>query len=225
MTTMLRGQGRRRGRRTQQERVQATRSKLINATIECIIEAGYGGATLPEISRRAGVSIGGVQHHFESKTDLIFAAINHVFTEMHAFLTELPHNSESLDVRIDHILHQYWAWFSSPTYLAAWELMIGARQDAELLAMVRERIAVGREEIHYLWREAFADVEISDEELEDVIGYVFSTMRGMALTKIFTAQNTKYERMLEFLREFLRHSLAAPAQEKPAGESGSPGQV
>lgn len=196
-------------RRTQEERVEQTRSKLIQATIDCIIELGYSRATLTEITRRAGISIGGAQHHFQSKTDLIFAAINHVFTEMHTFLAALPHATGTVEQRIDDMLDQYWAWFSSPTYLAAWELVIGARQDPELLAMIRERMAVGGREIDSMWREIFADCPVDDDELDDLVKFTFATMRGMALIRIFAPDDAPHRQTFERLRDMLRQSLAA----------------
>lgn len=207
---MTRGRiGRR--RRTQQERVEETRAKLVQATVECIIELGYCGATLTEITRRASVSIGAAQHHFQSKTDLIFAAINHVFTEMHNFLTDVSPVGKSIDERIDRILAQYWTWFGSPTYLAAWELIIGARQDPALRAMIRERIAVGGREINRMWQTVFADCGVSDEDLDNAIKFIFATLRGMALMQIFEEDDGHRPRILSRLEELLRATLKPPA--------------
>ena len=47
-----------RPRRTQAERTAETRSKLIEATVECLIDHGYSGTTTLAVCRRAGVSHG-----------------------------------------------------------------------------------------------------------------------------------------------------------------------
>ncbi len=51
------------------------RKQLIDATISVIAEAGISGATLPEITRRAGLSLGLANFHFGSKDGLIAAAL------------------------------------------------------------------------------------------------------------------------------------------------------
>ena len=51
------------------------RKQLIDATISVIGEAGISGATLPEITRRAGLSLGLVNFHFGSKDGLIRAVL------------------------------------------------------------------------------------------------------------------------------------------------------
>ena len=62
-------------RASQDQRSQATRERLIAATIECIAAKGLPHATTAEISERAGVSSGARVHHFKSKMDLVNAAI------------------------------------------------------------------------------------------------------------------------------------------------------
>ncbi|WP_280510718.1 TetR/AcrR family transcriptional regulator, partial [Nocardia farcinica] len=68
----------RRPRRTQEQRSTEMRTRLLDATIECLVEYGYAGTTTPRIAERAGVTRGAQVHHFGSKNDLVIAAINHL---------------------------------------------------------------------------------------------------------------------------------------------------
>jgi AcrR family transcriptional regulator len=65
-------------RRTQEQRSAATVAKLVEATIDAIVEVGYAGATTREICDRAGVSQGGLFRHFPTRRDLIVAALMHL---------------------------------------------------------------------------------------------------------------------------------------------------
>lgn len=53
-----------------QERAARTRETLIRAAAEVFSEQGFVTASIAAISRRAGVSAGGLHFHFESKTAL-----------------------------------------------------------------------------------------------------------------------------------------------------------
>ncbi|OKK14678.1 hypothetical protein AMK16_29355 [Streptomyces sp. CB00455] len=53
-----------------QERAARTRETLIRAAAEVFAEQGFVTASIAAISRRAGVSAGGLHFHFESKTAL-----------------------------------------------------------------------------------------------------------------------------------------------------------
>lgn len=65
-------------RRTQTERREATIRKLLDATTLALVEVGYAGASVMEISRRAGVSHGGLFRHFASLEELMVAAAEDV---------------------------------------------------------------------------------------------------------------------------------------------------
>lgn len=69
-------------RRTESKEVR--RGQLINATIESIAENGIGGTTMQSVTEIAGLSIGIVNFHFESKMKL--------FEETLAFLAREHHD-------------------------------------------------------------------------------------------------------------------------------------
>ncbi|MFF3277471.1 TetR family transcriptional regulator [Streptomyces chrestomyceticus] len=48
----------------------ATRRTILTAAAEVIIERGYGGAPISQITARAGVAAWAVYFHFRSKEDL-----------------------------------------------------------------------------------------------------------------------------------------------------------
>ncbi|MFB7468871.1 ScbR family autoregulator-binding transcription factor [Streptomyces sp. NPDC056224] len=53
-----------------QDRAARTRESLVRAAAEVFAEQGFATASIAAISRRAGVSAGGLHFHFESKTAL-----------------------------------------------------------------------------------------------------------------------------------------------------------
>ena len=62
-------------RRSQSERRAETIELLLDATIATIAELGYHRATTAEICARAGVTHGALFHHFETRIDLVLAAL------------------------------------------------------------------------------------------------------------------------------------------------------
>ncbi len=56
---------------TQQERSRQTRKKLVDATLSCLQDHGYAGASLSRILERAGVSRGAWSHHYENKRAMV----------------------------------------------------------------------------------------------------------------------------------------------------------
>lgn len=58
--------------------VEERRLHILTVTAECIAEKGYDAVRLREVSRRAGVSIGLIQHYFDTRDELLQAALKHL---------------------------------------------------------------------------------------------------------------------------------------------------
>lgn len=119
-------------RRTQAERTASMRARLLDATVDCLVELGYTGTTTTEVVRRAGVSRGAQVHHFPTKQDLVVAAIEHVldarFEEFFERFLELDDYRRSLGAALDML----WEHYRGPTFAAWLELAVAARTDPEL---------------------------------------------------------------------------------------------
>ncbi len=121
------------------------RRRLLEATVECLVELGWAGTTTTVVSERAGVSRGAQLHHFPSKQDLVVAAVDHLSQrrrdEMTAAAADLPEKDRTRAV-LEALAHQ----FVSPVFFAALELWVAARTDAELRsAVVPLERRIGRE--------------------------------------------------------------------------------
>jgi AcrR family transcriptional regulator len=132
-------------RTPQGERSRAMRRRLLEATVECLVELGWAGTTTTVVSERAGVSRGAQLHHFPSKQDLVVAAVDHLSQrrrdEMTAAAADLPEKDRTRAV-LEALAHQ----FVSPVFFAALELWVAARTDAELRsAVVPLERRIGRE--------------------------------------------------------------------------------
>ena len=67
--------------RTRVEKREQTRRDLISATLDCIATKGFSETTLEKVSKRAGVSRGLVNFHFESKEKLLIEALSQMSEE------------------------------------------------------------------------------------------------------------------------------------------------
>jgi AcrR family transcriptional regulator len=120
-------------RRSQEERSAETRTRLLDATIECLLRYGYAGTTTPRVAELAGVTRGAQVHHFGSKDDLMLAALQHltarrISTEVARFSLDFG----SADDPIDAILQLLWDIHSAPIFVPIVELWVAGRTDSDL---------------------------------------------------------------------------------------------
>jgi AcrR family transcriptional regulator len=115
-----------------------TRTRLLDATVECLADLGYTRTTTTEVCRRAGVSRGAQLHHFPTKAELVAAAIEHAFeqrtSDFAVALHAAPPDADRLQLSIDVL----WAMFNGPACEAFIELAVAARTDHELAPYVYE---------------------------------------------------------------------------------------
>lgn len=115
----------------QAERTATTRQRLMEATVDCLVQHGWAGTTTTLVAEQAGVSRGALLHHFPSKLDLVVAAVEHLMhlrvEELEARVDDLPAKGRTraaLDLAAEH--------FVSSVFFAALELWVAARTDDTL---------------------------------------------------------------------------------------------
>ena len=201
-------------RRTQAERTAATRAALLDATVGCLVDRGYRRTTTTDVARRAGVSPGALLHHFPTKTELLCAAVGHVFEqrneEFRKAMADLAPQVDRADAAIDLL----WSLFSGPTFVAWLELSVAARTDpdlAEPLARLDSEFVASSEAV---FREFFADESAADPELPRVaVGLVFALMDGLALCRAAPGRRSlEATEVLEVFKSLVRPAL-------PTGEA------
>lgn len=172
-----------RTRRTQAERTAHTRRALLDATFEALVEVGFKGTTTAGVAQRAGVSMGALQNHFRTKTDLLTAAVAHVFDrrieEFEVLLAEPDPAADKLDTAIALL----WSMFSCSTFTAWHELWVAARTDPELAPKAIEIDRQFMVACERLYAEIFPSRDLTDSSLDARAGLhmVFALMSGLAM--------------------------------------------
>ena len=110
-----------------QLRADRTRALVIDETVRCILEEGFAAASAKHITERAGVTWGVVQYHFGDRDGLLMAVVDKGFAELLEALRELPAGAENVRDRTEFIVNAAWEAFSSPTSMAALEILIATR--------------------------------------------------------------------------------------------------
>jgi AcrR family transcriptional regulator len=166
-------------RATQGERTRAMRQRLMEATVDSLVELGWAGTTTTVVSQRAGVSRGAQLHHFPSKQALVVAAVEHLTDRRR---DDMRRHAESLPEhdRIRGVLEILAAQFVSPVFFAALELWVAARTDADL----RESVAplerrIGRETHAYAVE--LLDVDESRGDNRQLVQATLDLVRGLGL--------------------------------------------
>ncbi|MGH7338092.1 MAG: TetR/AcrR family transcriptional regulator [Myxococcota bacterium] len=165
-------------RRTQAERTAATRERIVRAVVESIAEIGFQKTTANEITRRAGVTWGAVQHHFGGKDGILAAVLEESFERFAARLAEVPTDGASLAERVSAFVDIAWAHFGSPDYRSTFEILLNYTQDDH------DGLPIWESEMlrawNRVWSKIFADVDLPRRKTVALQAFSISVVSGMA---------------------------------------------
>jgi TetR/AcrR family transcriptional regulator, regulator of cefoperazone and chloramphenicol sensitivity len=112
-----------------QVRGDRTRAMVVDETVRCVLEEGFGAASAKHITERAGVTWGVIQYHFGDRDGLLMAVVDRGFNELLASLRDVEPklSSESGRARTELLVNAVADAFLSPTSIAALEILIATR--------------------------------------------------------------------------------------------------
>ena len=180
----------------QEQRTRAMRQRLLEATVDCLVEHGWSGTTTTLVSRRAGVSRGAQLHHFPTKNDLVVAAVEHLSELRGEELRRAARDLPSGKRRTRAVLEMFADHFTGPVFTAALELWVAARTDEALhLAVVPLEQRVGRE-AHRIAIDALG-VDEREPRVRELVQATLDLVRGLGLANTITDDAARRKKILK----------------------------
>jgi AcrR family transcriptional regulator len=168
-------------RRTQEQRSSEMRVRLLDATIDCLVEYGYAGTTTPRVAERAGVTRGAQVHHFGSKNDLVVAAISHLAQRRAETAMRDMGRVESVDDPVDAALDFLWELHQGPLFIATVELWVAGRTDP-VLAAAMEKVEPFVNNAVLLAVARFVPDEVRRKDARDFVYTAMDALRGILIS-------------------------------------------
>ena len=215
-----------RARRTQKERSETMRLRLLEATIDCLYEVGYSRTTTIEVAARAGVSRGAQLHHFPTKKRLVTVAVRHL---LHKRLEEFRDAFSSLPEGVDKyaaVIDILWEKTSNRAFYAWLELVVAARTDPSLRKTVLEIAEQFSEQVQRTFREFFSPNRQHTSPFDIAPVFTFAVLQGVAIDHIVWPEgDRRQELVLQALKGlaamFVR--AVAPTKSNPPPAEPAPG--
>ncbi|MFD3744419.1 TetR/AcrR family transcriptional regulator [Nocardia sp. NPDC058633] len=178
-----------------QEKSLRTRTLLLDAAIDSLAEAGYAGASIADITARAGVTRGAQLHQFHTRGELFAQTIGHLTDRQREAMSckakAVPDGSSAGAVLVELVT----ATFAGKLGRAAVELYVGIANDA---ALRREMLRVQHElTVELLDRCAgLIDHDIARERLESTFWLTVNLVRGATLDEMVGRDRVRRKQVL-----------------------------
>jgi AcrR family transcriptional regulator len=194
-------------RTPQQERSRLTQQRLLESTVDCLVEYGWAGTTTTLIAEKAGVSRGAQLHHYPTKAALVLAAVEHLAARR---AEEIRAEAAALPVpQLNQALDLLAGAFTGPLYRAALEVWVAARTDPALrAALVPIEARVGRE-MHRLAVDLLGADE-SRPQVWEAVQATLDLLRGLGVANLLSDDSSRRRAILAMWRDRLG-ALLEPA--------------
>ena len=199
-------------RRTQAERTEETRRRILDAAVDVLAAKGYAGFRTADVSAIAGVSRGAQTHHFPSKDALVVAVVEHVFQRTADLGRKRAHRVKSTDEAIKALISDSQEFFFSELFLIALDLAIQGRMqhgDANPLGQIS---AATRLPVEASWLAALIDSGVPAAVAEDLLWLTMSIVRGLAVRRLWQHDAPRFNRLFKLWRHMVANHLDALPQ-------------
>jgi TetR/AcrR family transcriptional regulator, regulator of cefoperazone and chloramphenicol sensitivity len=175
-----------------------TRAKIIDETVRCIVEEGFVAATAKHVAERAGVTWGVIQYHFGDRNGLLMAVVDDGVARLLESLSSADVSDLPLRERIEVVVDIAWSCYSSPTSMAAFEILRANRAGSSRRHLLEMNAAINQ-----LGR------LITDDPVNDgVAEVIWATLRGVVLAQMIIGTPIDWQRerhaLIEMVTLYLR---------------------
>lgn len=194
------------------EQARLTRRLIVETGIKCLARYGFANTTMLLISREAGISRGPMHYHFADRNELMSAIAEALPRGVSAALVKRLSKEVTLEGRLTAILDVALDEHLGAHHFAAMELLLAARNDAELSAAIGPFFRASELEIDEWWSEYLSMLRWPTERLVAFRHVTVACLRGLALDHLLQGEAAAHENALALFREmFMTFAKASVA--------------
>jgi AcrR family transcriptional regulator len=173
-----------RPRRRRSDGEQTVR-RLLDAAVACIREVGYYRASSNVIARHAGVTWGAIQHQFGTREGLLLAILEDRWAALNQRLASAEIVGETLEERLRCVVDVLASHYEQPDHLVQLLILLDLTRDPSTSAEAREAVTAHAAAMTQVWRPLFEAAIGEAAHDPDLVGYVFTTLRGYLTGNLF----------------------------------------
>lgn len=161
----------------------ATRRKVLDAAVSCIVERGFYRASSNEIARQAGMTWGVIQYHFGTRESLMLAVLDDMSARWVDLVEHADIEGDDAEVRLQQLLDLLVGYYGTPEYLAYTQILLNMEHDpstsAEVRATLRTVSERSNDHVRRLLRQTLGPAEGHAE----LAATLFLVLRGFAMSQ------------------------------------------
>ena len=192
----------------EEDRRSARQEQVLDAAVDLVRRRGFHGASMAELAKTAGMSVGHIYHYFENKEAIIAALVARDLERVLGILAGFEARGGDLyDVMVDEVDRGYDDSRRVDETALFLEIYAEAARNPKVAKMVKDADTVSRSKLRDLMIAGRkADTPWPPEELEARVEIIIALFEGLRLRALRNHEVSR-EVMLRNLRAVVRQML------------------
>ena len=188
-------------RKTQIQRREETRLKLVQGAVELLKKKRYAGFRVAEVTTVSGVSRGAQSHYFPLKDDLVIEALEFVFKETQKnALARIAKVETNPDQLLSALIADSKDFFLGDNFHLSLDLMI-VGGEGPLGQAVQKLAQLYRVSVENAWRQAFRQSGFSVNTADEVVSLTFCVVRGLSIRQLMGPNTSRIPHMIKLWKQ------------------------
>jgi AcrR family transcriptional regulator len=195
-------------RRTQAERSEETRTRIVKAAANLIRKRGYARFRTAEVAKEAGLSRGAQLHHFPTKDSLVVATLEYVFEQAQVLSRRRAAAVNKPRDLIEAIIEDAREFFFSEHFMVAIDIVLSTSTDQSVRKQILDISRKARRPVEAAWAEALAANGVAGALASDIVALTLSLVRGMALRTLWDNDPKWFDELFSLWRQMIKVFLS-----------------
>jgi AcrR family transcriptional regulator len=191
-------------RRTQAERTEETRTRILKAAANLIRRRGYARFRTAEVAAEAGLSRGAQLHHFPTKDTLVVATLEYVFEQARVLSRRRASAVNRPRDLIEAVIEDAREFFFSEHFMVAIDIVLSTSTDQAVRKQILEISRKARRPVETAWTEALAASGVPASVSADIVALTLSLVRGMALRTLWDNDPKWFDELFAVWRRMIK---------------------
>ena len=187
-------------RQTRSDRSANTREKILDGAYQVLVKLGHAGLRSSNISQAAGVSRGGMLHHYPLKEELIAALYLRLMDQLEDESSKIIDSTPDADL-IDGIIADGRQRFLGETYLAVLDILVASSEEKLVAETLHRMPASDRVPARIRWMKRFEDAGVDPIIASKITSLIWNAMKGLGIRNVVTPSDFHVDRVVSMARE------------------------
>jgi AcrR family transcriptional regulator len=195
-------------RRTQAERSEETRTRILKAAANLIRKRGYARFRTAEVAEEAGLSRGAQLHHFPTKDSLVVATLEYVFEQAQVLSRRRASAVNRPRDLIEAVIEDAREFFFSEHFMVAIDIVLSTSTDQSVRKQILDISRKARRPVETAWTGALAASGVPGQLASDIVALTLSLVRGMALRTLWDNDPKWFDELFSLWRQMIKVFLS-----------------